>query len=76
MCRKVTELMTDDMEGKLQGLKKVELDFHMLLCPFCSRYKKQLETTIATVRETQKAEASADARTAAISAFRARKKTM
>jgi anti-sigma factor ChrR (cupin superfamily) len=74
MCREVTELLTEAMEGALPTGQRRALAFHMALCPYCSRHKRQIETLIGTLRALEAPSPSDEAKKKARDAFRARKK--
>jgi len=40
-CRKATELIEKQLYFGLSPIEKVKLRMHMLMCDYCSRYKKQ-----------------------------------
>ncbi len=73
MCRRVTELMTEAMEGSLAGTEKVAFDVHMVLCPYCRRHRTQVETTVATLGKMPELPVSEASREHALDAFRARR---
>jgi len=74
MCRKVTELMNDHLEGRLESSVAPGFRLHLALCPLCRRYKRQLETTIATLRNLPSPQPSDEARASALAAFRNKKR--
>jgi anti-sigma factor RsiW len=71
MCREVTELLTDAMEGTLPPGKKAGYRFHVALCPYCKAHRRQVEATIATLRALPAPPPSDEARDRAMAAFRA-----
>lgn len=40
-CRKATELIEKQLYFGLSPLEKAKLRMHMLMCDYCTRYKKQ-----------------------------------
>ena len=40
-CRKATELIEQQLYFRLSPLEKVKLRMHLLMCDYCTRYKKQ-----------------------------------
>ena len=41
-CKEVTKLISDSMETTLPLGTRIGLRLHLMICKFCSRYKKQL----------------------------------
>ena len=41
-CRETTQLISESMERKLPLRRRVAVAAHILMCRFCSRYRKQL----------------------------------
>jgi hypothetical protein len=74
MCREVTELLTEAMEGALTGAQKRGFSIHMALCPYCNRHRRQVETLLGTLAKLEAAPPSSDARTKALETFRAQTK--
>ena len=74
MCREVTELLTEAMEGALPSAQRRAFAFHMTLCPYCNRHKRQIETLIGTLHALEAPAPTDEARKKASDAFRARKK--
>lgn len=40
-CRKATELIEKQLYFELSPIERVKLRMHMLMCDYCTRYKKQ-----------------------------------
>ena len=41
-CRETTQLISESMERKLPLRQRMAVAVHLLMCRFCSRYRKQL----------------------------------
>lgn len=41
-CKEVTKLISESMDTKLPLRKEIGLRIHLMMCKFCSLYKKQL----------------------------------
>ena len=74
-CRQATELLTDDMEGRLVGVRKWQYRMHMAVCGRCQAHRKQMETTVETLHKMPKEAPSDDTKARALATFRARTKT-
>lgn len=70
MCREVVEATTDASEGALSGWRKVSYRFHLTICPYCRAHKKQVDTTLGTLKVLPSPKADEDARARALEAFR------
>jgi hypothetical protein len=73
-CRDATNLMTEESDGALHGVRGVRYRFHMLLCPHCKVFRRQLDETIAIVKEIPRAEPPTKTEDDLAAAFRARTK--
>ena len=49
-CKDVTRLLSESMDHSLPLGKRVGVRFHLLICRFCARYKRQLLLIRETVR--------------------------
>lgn len=49
-CRRATRLVSDSMDTALSVPERLELRVHLLMCKFCSRFEKQLQSIRHTVR--------------------------
>lgn len=49
-CKDVTRLLSESMDRSLPLGKRVGVRFHLLICRFCARYKRQLLLIRETVR--------------------------
>jgi hypothetical protein len=49
-CKDVTRLLSESMDHSLPIGKRVGVRLHLLICAFCSRYKRQLLLIRETVR--------------------------
>jgi len=75
LCRKATELLTDDMEGRLVGVRKWQYRLHLAICVRCQAHRKQMELTVETLHKLPKEAPDDDTKARALEAFRARKKS-
>ena len=41
-CHRATELASKSLETELTSCERFAMQFHMLICGFCRRYKKQI----------------------------------
>jgi hypothetical protein len=73
-CRDACELMTDERERALEGSRGFRYRFHMSICPYCRRCRRQLDEAVALAKEISAQEAPVEVVDAAMSAFRARKR--
>jgi hypothetical protein len=49
-CKDVTQLISEAMDTSLPIGKRIGMRLHLLMCKFCSRYKRQLLLIRETVR--------------------------
>jgi hypothetical protein len=74
-CRDAAELFTDEREGKLEGWTRAKFRFHMTICAYCRRCRRQLHETIAITQELAHEEPlSKESEDRAMQAFRARRR--
>ena len=52
-CREVVEHIGDLIDGELAGDDVIRIEQHLLVCPPCTLYVRQLRDTIAIARETR-----------------------
>ncbi|HEY6097506.1 MAG TPA: hypothetical protein VIU83_05570 [Candidatus Deferrimicrobium sp.] len=50
-CKDATRLISESMDHSLPLAKRVGVRLHLLICIFCSRYKRQLLLIRETVRQ-------------------------
>lgn len=48
-CRRVTELITDYLEGALDATDRARFEAHLATCGGCTAYVEQMRATISTV---------------------------
>jgi len=48
-CQQVTELVTRYLEGGMEWRQRMAFRCHLVLCPHCRRYVRQMRVTIATL---------------------------
>lgn len=70
LCKRACSLMTEAMENKLTGTLRLRHALHVWLCPACTAYRAQLETTVAALRRLDRPTLSDDSRERACAAFR------
>ncbi len=46
VCREAVELVTDYLEGALEGTERARLEAHLAACPHCSEYLAQMRRTL------------------------------
>ena len=46
ICRDVTELTTDYLEGSLPLRRRLAMRWHLALCSFCRRHLRQVRATV------------------------------
>jgi hypothetical protein len=68
-CLQTVEAMTDASEGALMGWRKVRYRVHITICPYCRAHRRQVETTIDTVKGLPPPTVDESARSEAIGAF-------
>jgi hypothetical protein len=71
-CKTVEGLMTDAQEGALSGFLGFRYRFHMSICPYCRRARRQLDRAVELAKEIPPQEAPVEVADAALTAFRAR----
>ena len=55
-CQEVADLLTDFLEGALDRRTRTQLEQHLVLCPGCTEYLRQLRLTIRATRRLSEAE--------------------
>jgi predicted anti-sigma-YlaC factor YlaD len=50
-CQELTELVTDYLEGRLNGEERLRFDKHVGLCRHCRSYLSQMRTTVDLLGE-------------------------
>jgi anti-sigma factor ChrR (cupin superfamily) len=53
-CRDMTALITEDAEGALEGVPKVQFALHLSICTPCRRMRAQLRATAQVLRSLPK----------------------
>lgn len=46
VCRDITELTTDYMEGALPRMRRLAMSFHLSICSMCRRHLRQVRATV------------------------------
>ena len=49
-CKEVTRMVSESLDRKLPLYQRIGLRIHLLMCKFCSRFKKQLLFLRETIR--------------------------
>ena len=50
VCRDMTELATDYLEGALPVRRSLAVRFHLSICSFCRRHYRQVRQTVSLLR--------------------------
>ena len=69
-CQELVELVTDYLEGQLDGATRAEVDAHLALCPGCDVYLAQMRTTMDQLGHVPVESLSEQAQSELLSAFR------
>lgn len=69
-CRRVVEMVTDYLEGRLDTEAQVQLEQHLVLCDACVNFIDQHRALVGALRTLAPQAASPEARQAALRAFR------
>jgi anti-sigma factor RsiW len=69
-CREMVELVTDYLEGRLDGAERERFDAHVADCNGCKLYIEQMRMTIAALGRIPPATISPEAERELIDAFR------
>ena len=70
-CQEVVELITDYLEGQLDGPTRTELEAHLPLCEGCDEYLRQMRATIQALGHVPLERLSETAQADLLAAFRA-----
>ena len=70
-CAEFVELVTDWMEGGLPEPVRTEIEEHLLICPPCVTYIKQIQGAVQALRVAEPPSASVLRREELLAAFRA-----
>ena len=70
-CQEIVELVTDYLEGELDGDMSTALRAHLDVCPGCARYVQQIRETVAALGEVSSDNLSTEAQAGLLDAFRA-----
>jgi hypothetical protein len=49
-CKEVTRMVSESLDRKLPLYQRIGIRIHLLMCKFCSRFKKQLLFLRETIR--------------------------
>ena len=49
-CKEVSRMVSESMDRKLPVLQRTGIRIHLLMCKFCSRYRRQLLSLRETIR--------------------------
>ena len=50
-CKEVTRMVSESLDRKLPLYQRIGIRIHLLMCKFCSRFKKQLLFLRETIRQ-------------------------
>jgi anti-sigma factor RsiW len=50
-CREVVQILTEFLEGALEEGERTRVEQHLVLCPGCSEYLRQIRATIQATRK-------------------------
>jgi anti-sigma factor RsiW len=71
-CRKLTELITDQKEGKLSAVQQAGYSLHLLWCRHCRAYVEQMSLTVEAVKDLPSEPVPGEVHEALLAAFRKR----
>ena len=69
-CQEIVELITDYLEGQLDGPTRTELEAHLPLCEGCGEYLRQMRATIQALGHVPLDSLSETAQADLLAAFR------
>jgi anti-sigma factor RsiW len=69
-CRRVVEMVTDYLEGRLDTEAQMQLEQHLVLCDACVTFIEQNRALVSALRALAPRTAQPEARQAALRAFR------
>lgn len=69
-CRELVEIVTDYLEGAMDGRDKIRFEKHLVLCDGCAIYVDQMRDTIRLAGTLREEHVSEEARGALLQAFR------
>jgi anti-sigma factor RsiW len=69
-CQELVELVTDYLEGALDGETRLRFEEHLAVCDGCTAYVAQIEETARLVGHLEEEHLSEPARTKLLGAFR------
>lgn len=69
-CRQLTEMITDQKEGKLSSLQRAGYALHLAWCRGCRAYVEQMNWTLAAMKELPDEPVPDEARADVIAQFR------
>jgi len=49
-CRNLTEMLTNEREGKLSSWQRFKVRLHLKICGPCKRYTAQMDATVAALK--------------------------
>jgi anti-sigma factor RsiW len=69
-CRELVELVTEYLEGSLDGQRRARFEQHLAICAGCQRYLDQMRATIAAAGSLRESDLGEPERTKLLEAFR------
>lgn len=71
-CRDAMDLVTDEREGALRGVRGFRYRFHVLICPHCRTCRRQLDEVVTLAGETRQEAPASEIEASVVAALRAR----
>lgn len=71
-CRDVVELLNDYLDGTMLGAEREEVDRHLVTCPGCVAYLRQLRLTVGLSARVEEQDVPAPVMDELLQAFRER----
>ena len=53
-CKEVTQMVSESLDHKLPLVQRIGIRIHLMMCKFCSRYRKQLQILREAMRLQEK----------------------
>ena len=69
-CQEIVELVTEYLEGTMDGELRVAFEAHLATCPHCSHYLEQMEAAIRLAGTIEPEALSAEFQAGLLEAFR------
>ena len=69
-CKELVELVTGYLEGSLRGRRRRRFEAHLAACDGCTRYLRQMETTIRMTGSLTEEQVTEEQKAVLLTAFR------